>query len=522
MNTFKSALKIYLKRPWIIAGLVLVLIIVGYFVFRNGSTGATEDTIKVKSGTVSEEVSVTGKVKPATAVDLSFEKSGRVILVSKEVGEQVKTAEIIVRVDASDLAAELAQANAQVKVQQAKLSELVAGTRPETLRISEIKVANAESDVLAARSSLLSASQSAYTSADDAIRNKIDEFFINPRSDNPQVAFRVTITPETSIESGRVEVERRLEKLKPAVSNATTSDNLLLLSARVKQDLAEIKLFLDNLSLAVNALTPTLYAPQATITQWKGYMSTARTEINSAITSILAAEDKLKLAQSALSIAKSQLSLDVAGRIAQEIEAQQASVAQAEANAAVVNVQYRKTFLRAPIDGIITKQEAKLGETISPNVIVVSLMSNTKFEIEADVAEADIAKLKIGQEAKVTLDAYGQDVPFRATIVMINPAETVIDGVPTYKTTFQFSVDDARIKSGMTANIDIQGESHENVLSVPQRAIISRNGGKYVITVNNDIQSEVQVKTGLRGFDGSIEITEGLSEGDTVVINQPK
>src|SRR5581483_10901237 len=101
--------------------------------------------------------------------------------------------------------------------------------------------------------------------------------------------------------------------------------------------------------------------------------------------------------------------------------------------------------------------------------------SDTKFQIDANIAEADIAKVALGQKATVTLDAYGPDVVFNATVIKIDPAETIVDGVPTYKTTFQFDTPDDRIKSGMTANIDIQGDSHTDVLAVPERAVIDHN-----------------------------------------------
>jgi len=148
-------------------------------------------------------------------------------------------------------------------------------------------------------------------------------------------------------------------------------------------------------------------------------------------------------------------------------------------------------------------------------------MSNAQFQIEANIPEADIAKVKPGQTANVTLDAYGPDVLFHASVVSVDPAETIVDGVPTYKTTFQFEGTDARIKSGMTANIDIQGQMHENVLSVPQRAVVNHNGKKYVtIKTGKNTTKEVVVSLGLRGSDGAIEITDGLSVGDEVVVSQ--
>lgn len=94
----------------------------------------------------------------------------------------------------------------------------------------------------------------------------------------------------------------------------------------------------------------------------------------------------------------------------------------------------------------------------------------------------------------------------------------MIEGVATYKTTFQFTKEDQRIKSGMTANIDILTDKRENVITIPQRAVVSQNGDKIVKISEGENIKEVKVKTGLRGSDGNIEILEGVGEGDKVVL----
>ena len=131
--------------------------------------------------------------------------------------------------------------------------------------------------------------------------------------------------------------------------------------------------------------------------------------------------------------------------------------------------------------------------------------------------EADIAKVSVGNTSIVTLDAYGRDVVFEAKVVAIDPAETIVDGVATYKVTFQFIEDDERIKSGMTANIDITSDNRENVIAVPQRSIIRKNGDKFVRILDGNNVKEIKVETGLYGSDGNIEIIRGINEGDKVI-----
>lgn len=502
------------RKPWVIAVLAVVILI-GFFILKGRGSSATSETVAVKRGTVSEEVSVTGKVKSAQSVALSFEQSGRVIKIARSVGDAVSAGDVIVEVDHAASYAELAQAQAALRVQQAKLNELEAGTRKEQSAISSAKASSTKTDLANAKQAYLTALENAYVAADDAVRGKVDVMFTNVRSGRPQLNFAVTVTTPTSIESGRSEVEDRLDSMQRYLDSASPNGDLMQIGGKVKQDLGSVKLFLDNLSIAVNALAANSYLTQTTVDAWKSAMSTARTNVNTAISNVLTSESKLVNAQSAASVASSEQAIDA---LDASIESQRAQVAQAAASVEAARSRYDKTFLRTPISGIVSKQESKLGETAIPNQLVATVMSDAQFEIEAFVPEADLARVRTGAEAVVTLDAYGSDALFQANVVSIEPAETVIDGVPTYKTVFQFAALDERIRSGMTANVDIRGESRSDALYVPQRAVSLKSGKKTVTVIAGKEPRIVEVTTGIRGADGSLEILSGLSEGDLVVV----
>ncbi len=75
---------------------------------------------------------------------------------------------------------------------------------------------------------------------------------------------------------------------------------------------------------------------------------------------------------------------------------------------------------------------------------------------------------------------------------------------------------DERIKSGLTANIDILHDKREDVLFVPTRSVFSENGKQFVKKIEGEETIDWEVTTGLRGSDGRTEIIEGLSEGDRI------
>ena len=171
-----------------------------------------------------------------------------------------------------------------------------------------------------------------------------------------------------------------------------------------------------------------------------------------------------------------------------------------------IQAQLAKTVLYAPIDGVISVQDIKIGETVSPNVPVVSMISDG-FEIDANVSERDVSKIHVDDEADVTTDTSRDAPVFKATVTSVDPAETVINGVSTYKVTLHFVQSDERIKSGMTANIDIITKKLTNVVAVPEDAIITKGDDTIVLVDTGKSSPEERIiKTGIVGSNGFVQI----------------
>jgi HlyD family secretion protein len=489
---------LFFRRPLGIFLLILMAGIGAYFIFiRKPAT--PPETVMAEKGNVIQEVSVTGTVKPSQSVDLAFEKSGKIAGVNVGVGDTVFAGQTLVTLVNGDIAAQLDQVRAAVAEQQATLDELKKGTRPEEIQIQQVKVDNARAD-------LADKIEDAYTKSDDAVRNKADQIFSNPRTANPQLNYYLNTDSvlKTDIEWRRVLIESFLNSWE---SSGTVD------AATAKKNLNEIKTFLDKVALVVNNASANSNLTQTTLDTWRADISTGRTNVNTAIVNLAGAE-------STLANEENELALDKAGSTLEQIASQEAKVEQAAANVKNYEAQLAKTIIWSPINGMVTKQGAKQGEIVGANVVLVSVISQNKFQIETNVPEADIAKVKAGDSAKITLDAYGSNVFFEAKVVKIDPGETMVEGVATYKTTLQFVKEDERVKSGMTANIDILTSQKENVIVVPQRLVISRNGDKFVKVLKDDgTIEEIKVEPGLRGSDGNIEIISGLNEGDKIIIS---
>lgn len=507
------------NKKFIISFVIIALIVVSAGVFFGKDEKDLYDTAIAERGDLLQEVSVTGRVQASESVDLAFEKTGKVSGVFVNIGDTVTRGSVLARLSSGDIAAQLAQAEANVKIQEAVLSELKRGVRVEEIEVQKVKVLSAEISLSEAKTNIINTLQDTFTKSDDAVRNKTDQFFSNPYGANPQIDFRISNSQlEANVEQGRVNVESVLNLWQESLVETSLLNDPTEYIIQIKDYLSQIKIFLNNVALAVNAVTPTVILTQTTIDGYKTDISTARTNINIAISNTATSEEKYKTAVSALTLARQELTLKEAGTAEEQIIAQEAKVEEVKASVRNYEAQLLKTVIYAPFSGIVTKKEAKVGEIVSIGEIVVSLISGTQFKIETDVPEADISKLEVGNIANITLDAYGDDIEFIAKITQIEPAETIIEGVATYTTTLQFIEDDERVKSGMTANIDILTAKKEDVLLVPSRAIRGSGTNRFVRVVNGQTYDEVPVVIGIRGTDGNTEIIEGILEGDEVII----
>ena len=480
------------KKPIFIIGAFIAVAVLIIIIATSGGKDEYKFVV-AERGDLVQEVSVTGRVKASTNVDLAFERAGTVAQIYKNIGDTVGVGDPIVSLRNNDLLALLNQAEAQAAAERATLSEI------SDNRSAEQALTNYYDDVFNIISDALSKSE-------DAVLSKTSGLF----SGNQSVGYNLTFSVcDSSISKEakdlRLTVESELDQWNKELGGLGTEESRETYDTaltRAQTHLDVVQRFVD----AVNkALLTNCAVAYSSLDTSRTSMATAQTNVTTAITNINTL--KQNIASQKISVSNDE-----------SVAVQEAKVRAAEASVDNYRSQLSQTLIRSPIDGIVTKQEAKIGETISANTPIVSIISIAKFEIDTNIPEVDIAKVKLGDIANATLDAYGNDVMFKAHIISIEPAETIIEGVTTYKTTLQFDKEDDRIKSGMTANLDILTAKKNNVISIPQRTVIKKDGGKFVkvLTKKNEI-IEVPVETGLRGSDGTIEITKGIKEGDKVV-----
>ena len=176
---------------------------------------------------------------------------------------------------------------------------------------------------------------------------------------------------------------------------------------------------------------------------------------------------------------------------------------------------YRPTPIVAPLNGRVIARNTEPGQTFTPTDAVFVL--SDLLTIKAQVDETDIARIKLRQAARVTLDAY-PDTTFNGQVIEIAFDAKTVNNVTTYTVDVLPQKPPAFLRSGMTANVNFLLVSRQAVLLVPAAAIKVRQGESYLMVPGEkDVPVERAVTIGVS--DGrQAEVVDGLNEGDKILV----
>jgi HlyD family secretion protein len=515
-DTKQKILSLIKKPKYYISGIVILLLLVIFSFGNNGNK--TQEVIEVRRDNVIKTVSVSGKTKAASFSDLSFEKSGKVTYVFANVGDRVTTGQSLVRLDSGELNANLLQAEANLSAQQIKLTEMRKGTRVEELNLQYTRTDKANSDLANSKTSLINKIRDSYTVTDDSLRNKIYPIFVDPNKYNLSLKFGTDASLEEDICDNKNIIEDNLVLWSKNLRVLNDSSDIVSYYNYAKTNLNLIKKIADDSFLAVTTMNDASGLTDTEIESWKTNISTARSNINTAIDGLTSAINSYEANSYSYKIAKDELTVKESGYTLEQIQAQEASVESAAAQVASINAQLLKNVIFSPIDGIVTKQDAKVGEIVPANVVVVSVLSENNFEVEAYVPEINVGKISIGNDVKMKMDAFSGET-FMGKISYIEPAETLIDNIPNFKLKISFNYNDSRFKNGLTVDADIEVDKKSGVIVVPRYAVTEKDGKYYVEKVEGRRNVEKNVSIGLQGDNGLTEIISGLGVGDKVMFS---
>ncbi len=451
---------------WVAFGAASVLLISAC------SSGTSSSSSNVRSatlskGSISASVNATGNVASEAEIKLSFQAQGTAAKVNVKSGDTVKKGDALAVLDTTDLQIALAQAdaavanaNAAIIIANSNYSRTVEGAR--------------DVDVKAAQAAL-NAAYASYQKVKDGPQ-KADFAAAEANYRNAEAALKVA--------------QSNYDRVAGAFPAGIGGSPVSLALEQATNNFNAAKAQFDKLSQPAD----------------NAQLSGAWQQVQAAQASL----DKAKQPARAFDVDQAD-----AQRKQSEIQLKTATLQQQQAKRRL-----DQATLTAPTDGIISTVILKEGEFVS-GAPVMTLIDNSILHIDVTVDEIDIARVKVGQDVQVTLDAL-PGVNVTGKVDRIAPSSTLVNGVVSYVVRVVLPNNVAGLKPGMTASTSITLDKRDGVLLAPNWAVRrDRKANKSYVTLRVDDKTtkEIEVVTGLRN-DQFSEIVSGASDGQVVVAPQ--
>ncbi|PIR53536.1 hypothetical protein COU76_00635 [Candidatus Peregrinibacteria bacterium CG10_big_fil_rev_8_21_14_0_10_49_10] len=538
-------------------------------------------TATAKKGDLIQTVEAVGTVISEKDLSLKFPVTGVVHKVLVKEGDTVEAGKVLAILRNDSLQADLSSASAQYQSALADLRELKEGTRPEEIAVSEAEVENKRAALSAAQTTLQNAERNLERSrtkltelqreadvslsghvatAGSVISQELTD--IDNSLHELDDDFDTTVVSNAVDFSARVEyevyVQQRLQasqKLAQAMRGSSPGDfKQAITNLEAARSAALLAASAANKAYSIILSLPTTYYFTTAVKET--YKDSAASERNSIQSSLNDIDDEIKVVRDAsasfgtkiaseeasmttaqgtkdaalsdittyetsLRIQEAQLALKKAGARQADIDSARAKLNQASADVKRAKAKLDDTILEAPIAGRITKVNLKEGEftgDFTDTDRSITMLGMSPYRVELYTSEIDIPKVQYEQEGGMELDAYpGHDFLLRVT--EIDPAATIIDGVPKYRIKLDFlENEEESLKIGMTGDVDIITDMQKDVVSVPGRAVIKNALGQKIIRIlHGTTVEERTVVTGME-TDSDVEVMSGVEEGEEVII----
>jgi RND family efflux transporter MFP subunit len=516
MNIFKT------RKFYIIAVLVLIVGAIVYGRFKKANQPVQYETVKAQKGNLTQTVEATGKVESQSDLSLRFEIPGLISGVNVKAGAKVKAGQTLANLKLAELNAAVAQAQANLN------QKLAGGTQAEkdyykaVLDQAEIDLKNS-SLVSNAYEDAVTVLQTSLVKLDDGLVQSdnilgIDNISVN---DDFQGSLSASDPNRFNLASSQYLTTKILvtqNKNKIALLTGASSEAEIdeaLLSAI--EAYSQMNHLLISVGGVLDASVVGTNFSQTTLATKKSAIDTTRTSVNGQLMALTNAKQAITDARVSVKIKDAQYKQALANYNNKINPVRDVDVAAYRAALYQAVASRNKAIIRAPISGIVTSISKKIGEFISSNEEMMRMFV-PHYEIKVDISETDISKLQTNDEVTITLDAFGDDAKFSGKVVNIEPGSTDIQDVVYYKVTITISDSAKDIKPGMTANVKISTDSRQGVLFVPLRTVHTNDDGKYVRILKDKQSIDRPVKLGIRADNGQVEILEGVSEGEEVIV----
>ena len=214
-----------------------------------------------------------------------------------------------------------------------------------------------------------------------------------------------------------------------------------------------------------------------------------------------------------------------------QVSAAKAQIAQTEATLKYAETNLEYTKILSPVHGIVVSRNVDVGQTVAASFQTPTLFNIaqdlTKMQIDTNVAEADVGKVKEGKDVEFTVDAY-PDITFKGRVSQVRNAPITVQNVVTYDVVIYVDNPELKLKPGMTANVSIIISSKEDVLKIPNAALRFKpteavkgkvhQKGPGVWIVEDKKPKRVKVETGISDGNYTEVVSGDIKEGQKVIV----
>jgi len=411
-------------------------------------------------GNLTTTVSGTGNVRPKQSSTIKWQTTGTVGTVNVKQGDQVAAGAVLSALDPATLSLDLI--NAQIDLSTAKKNL-------ESVLDNSQARANAEAALVQAEIDLKTAQDNSTSMQfQPASQNSID------------IAKASVIIAEQNVSKAEQNFDR--------VQSHTTDSNYVVNYANALSQLANARQSLQSAQyqLAYLQNLPNLRNVQL-----------VNAELDQAEATLLKAKQAWNLVKD--------------GPNPDEVAAAEAKVAAAQA---IVN----EDRLAAPFAGTITDVYDEVGDLVSSGTSAYVIQDQSKLLIDVSVSVVDISGVEVGQPATITFDAISGQT-YTGTVDTVSSTGTSSSGSVNYTVTVAIDNPDAKIKSGMSASVDITVKQLTDILLVPISAVRTLNSARVVYILQNNVATPVEITLGVTS-DTNVQVASGdVKEGDLIILN---
>ncbi|MHB1415045.1 MAG: efflux RND transporter periplasmic adaptor subunit [Chloroflexota bacterium] len=503
-----------MKRNMFAAGWLAVLTALLMVSGCVGSTAAPVDTrstpgpaqVRVAAlakGAIAENLVYPGNVQSLAQVAIVPEVAGRVRRLAVDVGSEVKAGDVVAEIDPSAYEIQLAQAKAAKAAAEARLASMEAGSRAE-------QIALAEANLKSVQERLAGMEQGGRTEI-------VAQAEANLKAAEARLAeVRNGPTPEQiAVAEAQVRLAKDNEYYQQQQADAIGRTLQAIPGDPVNRDAlkgAQLGVAWEQTQIATAQLEQLKAgATDEQIAQAEAAVAAARQQVEIAKQPFTSHE--IGQAQAGVLAAQEQLALAAKPFTTNDLNAARAAVEQARTAVDLAQLQLQKATVTAPVDGVVAQRLSAEGAMAAPSTPIVTLVARD-VEVSVNVDEAKLRYLQVGQAATLSVAAYPGET-FDAEVTAIAPAfdprsRTVAVKIRPQRT--------SKLLDGMFAQVSITAAQKADALLAPAGAVQDRDGKKVAFAVQDGVVKMREVKTGLASGD-TVEISEGLVEGDQVVVN---